>query len=79
MSQVVVSTECPTCSGPLDFSEGTNAIRCPSCGSTLLVTGRKQVLTYWVAPKIRADVAGAAARTGRTLPRGRRPSVRSPR
>ncbi|HKA61096.1 MAG TPA: hypothetical protein VKH83_01665 [Methylomirabilota bacterium] len=65
MSQVVVSTECPTCSGPLDFSEGTNAIRCPSCGSTLLVTGRKQVLTYWIAPRIKADVAGAAARTGR--------------
>jgi LSD1 subclass zinc finger protein len=65
MSQVVVSTECPTCSGPLDFSEGANAIRCPSCGSTLLVTGRKQVLSYWVAPKIKADVAGAVARTGR--------------
>jgi predicted RNA-binding Zn-ribbon protein involved in translation (DUF1610 family) len=65
MNQVVVSTECPTCSGPLDFSEGTNAIRCPSCGSTLLVTGRKQVLSYWVAPRIKADVAGAAARTGR--------------
>lgn len=65
MSQVVVSTECPTCSGPLDFSEGANAIRCPSCGSTLLVTGRKQVLSYWVAPKLKAEVAGAAARTGR--------------
>jgi DNA-directed RNA polymerase subunit RPC12/RpoP len=65
MSQLVVSTECPTCSGPLDFSEGSNAIRCPSCGSRLLVTGRKQVLSYWVQPKIRADVAGAAARTGR--------------
>ncbi|HEU4439639.1 MAG TPA: hypothetical protein VFT36_10340 [Methylomirabilota bacterium] len=65
MGQVVVSTECATCSGPLDFSQGTNAIRCPSCGSTLLVTGRKQVLTYWVAPRIKADVAGAAARTGR--------------
>ena len=65
MSQLVVSTECPTCSGPLDFSEGSNAIRCPSCGSRLLVTGRKQVLSYWVKPKIRADVAGAAARTGR--------------
>ena len=64
MSQLVVSTECPTCSGPLDFSEGSNAIRCPSCGSRLLVTGRKQVLS-WVKPKIRADVAGAAARTGR--------------
>ena len=65
MSQVVVSTECPTCSGPLDFSEGANAIRCPSCGSTLLVTGRKQVLSYWVAPKVKADLAGAVARTGR--------------
>ena len=65
MSQVVVSTECPTCSGPLDFSEGINAIRCPSCGSTLLITGRKQVLSYWVAPTVKADVAGAVARTGR--------------
>jgi len=65
MSQVVVSTECPTCSGPLDFSEGVNAIRCPSCGSDLLVTGRKQVLSYWVAPKVKAEVAGAVARTGR--------------
>ncbi|HEY7869529.1 MAG TPA: hypothetical protein VIF59_09890 [Methylomirabilota bacterium] len=65
MSQVVVSTECPSCGGPLDFSEGVNALRCPSCGSDLLVTGRKQVLSYWVRPKIKADVAGAAARTGR--------------
>ncbi|HKW91609.1 MAG TPA: hypothetical protein VJX92_06895 [Methylomirabilota bacterium] len=65
MSQLVVSTECPNCGGPLDFSEGANAIRCPSCRSNLLVTGRKQVLSYWVAPKVKADVAAAAARTGR--------------
>src|SRR5258706_15258689 len=65
MSQLVVSTECPTCSGPLDFSEGSNAIRCPSCGSHPLVTGRKQVLSYWVKPHVRAEVAAAAARTGR--------------
>src|SRR5690242_17377603 len=65
MSQLVVSTECPTCSGPLDFSEGANALRCPSCGSHLLVTGRKQVLSYWVKPTVKADVAGASARTGR--------------
>jgi LSD1 subclass zinc finger protein len=65
MSQVVVSTECPTCGGPLDLSEGANAVRCPSCGSNLLVTGRKQVLSYWVAPKVKAEVAGAVARTGR--------------
>jgi LSD1 subclass zinc finger protein len=69
MSQVVVSTECPSCGGPLDFSEGANAIRCPSCGSDLLVTGRKQVLSYWVAPKVKADVAGAVARTGRLAAR----------
>jgi LSD1 subclass zinc finger protein len=65
MGQVVVSTECPTCSGPLDFSEGASSIRCPNCGSTLLVTGRKQVLSYWVPPKVKAEVAGAVARTGR--------------
>src|SRR5215467_6798159 len=65
MSQLVVSTECPNCGGPLDFSEGVNAIRCPSCRSNLLVTGRKQVLSYWVAPKVKADVASAVARTGR--------------
>lgn len=65
MSQVVVATECPSCSGPLDLSEGANAIRCPSCGSNLLVTGRKQVLSYWIAPKVKAEIAGAAARTGR--------------
>ena len=65
MSQVVLSTECPTCGGPLDFSEGANAIRCPSCRSNLLVTGRKQVLSYWVAPRVKAEVAGAASRTGR--------------
>ncbi|MEX2222069.1 MAG: hypothetical protein WEG40_09745 [Candidatus Rokuibacteriota bacterium] len=65
MGQVVVSTECPSCSGPLDFSEGANAIRCPSCASDLLVTGRKQVLSYWVPPKVKAEVAGAVARTGR--------------
>jgi LSD1 subclass zinc finger protein len=65
VSQVVVSTECPSCGGPLDFSEGANAIRCPSCGSDLLVTGRKQVLSYWVKPKVTVEVAGAAARTGR--------------
>jgi DNA-directed RNA polymerase subunit RPC12/RpoP len=49
---LVVSTECPTCGGPLDFSEGSNAIRCPFCRSNLLVTGRKQTLSYYIAPKL---------------------------
>jgi LSD1 subclass zinc finger protein len=49
---LVVSTECPACGGPLDFSEGSNAVRCPFCRSNLLVTGRKQSLSYYIAPKL---------------------------
>jgi LSD1 subclass zinc finger protein len=50
-SRVVVATVCPACSAPLDFTQGTNAIQCGYCQSTLLVTGRKQVLSYSIAPK----------------------------
>jgi len=50
--RLVVSTECPTCSAPLDFAAGSNVVRCQHCRSNLLVTGRKQVLSYYIAPKI---------------------------
>jgi len=64
--RLVVSTECPECGAPLDFSEGSNAVRCDYCRSNLLVTGRKQVLSYYVAPKIdpreAARIAFAACR-----------------
>jgi LSD1 subclass zinc finger protein len=50
--RLVVSTECPTCGAPLDFQEGSNAVRCNYCRSNLLVTGRKQVLSYYVEPKV---------------------------
>ena len=49
-SHLVVSTECPLCGAPLDFTEGSNAVQCLHCRSNLLVTGRKQVLSYYVAP-----------------------------
>ena len=52
MNNYIVSTECPTCSAPLDFSEGTNAVQCGHCGSKLLVTGRKQALSYFISPKV---------------------------
>lgn len=55
-----VSTECPNCAAPLDFTEGSNAVRCLHCQSNLLVTGRKQVLSYFVAPKL--DAQGALAK-----------------
>ena len=50
--RLVVSTECPTCAAPLDFPEGSNAVRCQYCRSNLLVTGRKQVLSYYIQPKV---------------------------
>lgn len=57
----VVSTECPTCGAPLDFAEGSNTVRCGHCRSNLLVTGRKQVLSYSIAPKLEAHRAVAKA------------------
>ena len=62
MSQLVVATECPNCGGPLDVSEGANAIRCGSCRSNLLVTGRKQVLSYYAPARVSEDRARALAR-----------------
>ena len=64
MSQLLVATECPTCGAPLDVSEGVNTIRCASCRSNLLVTGRKQVLSYYVPPKTTEAAARAAACSG---------------
>jgi LSD1 subclass zinc finger protein len=59
--RVVVSTECPTCGAPLDFSEGSNAVRCAHCRSNLLVTGRRQVLTYFIPARIEPQKARAQA------------------
>ncbi len=59
--RLVVHTECPTCGAPLDFSEGSNAIQCKHCRSNLLVTGRGQVLSYAVSPRL--DRHGAIVRT----------------
>jgi len=60
-TRLVVSTRCPTCDGPIDFSLGNNAIQCQFCRSNLLVTGRKQVLSYYIAPKLNAHRAVAKA------------------
>jgi DNA-directed RNA polymerase subunit RPC12/RpoP len=59
--RLVVSTECPTCAAPLDFREGSNAVHCDYCRSNLLVTGRKQILTYYVDPVIEPREAARSA------------------
>lgn len=62
MQAAIVSTECPSCGAPLDFSEGSNAVRCQHCQSQLLVTGRTQLLSYSMAPTVDPrDAARTAA------------------
>lgn len=60
-TRLVVAAECPTCGAPLDFTEGATALRCLYCRSRLLVTGRKQVLSYAVLPRPDAEPAVAEA------------------
>ena len=62
MSQLVVATECPSCGAPLAVSEGSNAVRCGNCRSNLLVTGRKQVLSYYMPARVTADAARSLAK-----------------
>jgi predicted RNA-binding Zn-ribbon protein involved in translation (DUF1610 family) len=61
-TELVISTECPTCGAPIDVGEGANALRCRHCGATLLVTGRKQTLSYSIAPRLEAAQAVARVR-----------------
>lgn len=61
MNSVVVATDCPSCGAPLDFNEGSNAVTCGHCGSNLLVTGRKQLLSYSVSSKLDEHRAVALA------------------
>ena len=61
MNQVVVAADCPSCGAPLDFGEGSNAVTCSHCGSNLLVTGRKQLLSYSVSPRLDERKAVALA------------------
>lgn len=56
-NRLSVSTTCPTCGAPLDFSEGSNAVRCDYCHSNLLVTGHRQILSYVIPPKLDAKQA----------------------
>ncbi|MDG2305817.1 MAG: hypothetical protein P8R42_14470 [Candidatus Binatia bacterium] len=58
----VVSTECPTCGAPLDFDDAARAIRCAHCRSQLLITGRRQVLSYTIPARIAESDARSLVR-----------------
>ena len=65
----VVASSCPRCGAPLDFAEGSNAVRCAHCASMLLVTGRRRVLSYAIRPRVTPSDARSLAGFTR---RGRR-------
>ena len=78
MNCLTVTTECPSCGAPLDFTEGTNSLKCLHCQSNLFVTNRKQVLSYLVEPKLDEKLASAlAVKEQRDLGRNELRSIRA--
>lgn len=70
----VVASDCPRCAAPLDFAEGSNAVRCAHCATVLLVTGRRRVLRWVIRPRVspaeaRKLGAFASGAAGRGVPR----------
>ncbi len=57
----VVASSCPRCGAPLDFAEGSNAVRCTHCASMLLVTGRRCVLSYVIDARVTPSEARTLA------------------
>lgn len=62
----VVASSCPRCGAPLDFAEGSNAVRCKHCASMLLVTGRRCVLSYAIDTRVTPSEARALVGFTRT-------------
>lgn len=57
-----VEAECPLCGAPLPVEYASNAVRCTHCGADLLVTGRRQVLSYALPPRVDGREALAKVR-----------------
>ena len=51
-SRVFISTECSQCGGIINLEEGTNAVKCPYCSSSFLITGYDKVLTYYISNNV---------------------------
>lgn len=47
-SRVFINTECSQCGGSINLEEGTNAVSCPYCSSSFLITGYDKVLSYYI-------------------------------
>lgn len=60
-----VTISCPQCASPFSFREGDRNARCPSCGTSLAVTGEAGIPRFWVEDRI--DLAQARANARRAV------------
>lgn len=47
-SRVFVNTECSQCGGSLNIEEGSNAVACPYCSASFLVSGYDKIISYCI-------------------------------
>ncbi|AAR34411.1 hypothetical protein KVP06_05435 [Geobacter sulfurreducens] len=57
-----VTISCPQCASPFSFSEGNRNALCPSCGTSLAVSGEAGIPRFVIAERIDRTQARAAAR-----------------
>lgn len=60
--QQTVSISCPQCASPFSFREGYRNARCPSCGTSLAVSGEAGISRFWIEARVDLPLARANAR-----------------
>lgn len=63
--QQTVTISCPQCASPFSFREGDRNARCPSCGTSLAVSGEAGIARFWIEERI--DLAQARANARRAV------------
>lgn len=63
--QQTVTISCPQCASPFSFREGDRNAPCPSCGTSLVVSGEAGIPRFWIEERI--DLAQARANARRAV------------
>ncbi|QSV44390.1 zinc ribbon domain-containing protein [Geobacter benzoatilyticus] len=67
--QQTITISCPQCASPFSFREGDRNARCPSCGTSLALSGEAGIARFWIEertdlPQARANARRAVAEAG---------------
>ena len=57
-----ITISCPQCASPFSFREGDRNARCPSCGTSLALSGEAGIARFWIEERIDQAQARANAR-----------------